>query len=168
MAGERELLLFERDYLRPDDERLVLEIHETHIRENARIVGMRSFLIDITQRKRTGLALQESEKLFRHLVEHASDIIYRADIDGRFLIFNSLASKLLGYTSEDLLGRSYLDLVKPDFRASVRRFYRDQLTRRLAHTYLEFPAMAKDGSEVWLGENVEIMDNECPVVGSRA
>jgi PAS domain S-box-containing protein len=77
MAGERELPPFERDYICPDGERLVLEIHETHIRENARVVGMRSFLIDITQRKRTGLALQESEKLYRHLVEHASDIIYR-------------------------------------------------------------------------------------------
>ena len=168
MAGERELLPFERDYIRPDGERLVLEIHETHIRENTRIVGMRSFLIDITQRKRTGLALQESEKLYRHLVEHASDIIYRADIHGRFRIFNPMASKLLGYTPEDLIGRSYLDLVRPDFRASVRRIYREQLTQRLPHTYLEFPAVTKDGSEVWFGQNVEIVEEEGRVVGFQA
>jgi len=124
LAGEGELLHFERDYVRPDGERLVLEIHERHIPdETLHIVGMRSFLIDITQRKRTELALQESEKLYRHLVEHASDIIYRADIHGRFRVFNSMASKLLGYAAEELIGRSYLDLVRPDFRARTRRFY---------------------------------------------
>ena len=169
MAGERELLHFERDYVRPDGERLILEIHEEHIRdESSGIVGMRSFLIDITKRKRTELALQESEKLYRHLVEHASDIIYRADIHGRFRIFNSMASKLLGYAAEELIGRSYLDLIRPDFRARVRRFYREQFTRRLSHTYLEFPALAKDGSEVWFGQNVEIIEENGRVVGFQA
>ena len=168
MAGERKLLPFERDYICPDGERLVLEIHETHIREDARIVGMRSFLIDITQRKRTELALQENEKLYRHLVEHASDIIYRVDIHGRFRIFNPLASKLLGYTPADLIGRPYLDLIRPDFQARTRRFYREQLTRRLSHTYLEFPALAKDGSEVWFGQNVEIVEEAGRVVGFQA
>jgi PAS domain S-box-containing protein len=79
-----------------------------------------------------------------------------------------MASKLLGYTPEELIGRSYLDLVRPDFRASVRRFYREQLTRRLSHTYLEFPALAKDGSEVWFGQNVEIIEGDGHVAGFQA
>src|SRR4051794_3054840 len=161
MAGEQELAPFERDYVRPDGSRLVLEIHEKHIRdENSRIVGMRSFLIDVTQRKRTERLLQGSEKLYRHIVEHASDIIYRTDVHGRFLIFNSIASKLLGYATEDLIGTSYLDLVRPDYRVRVRRFYRRQLTRRLSHTYLEFPAVGKDGAEIWFGQNVEIIEED--------
>jgi PAS domain S-box-containing protein len=81
LAGELTLSRFEHEYVRPDGVRLILEVHEDHIRdENNHIVGIRSFLIDITQRKRTEMALQESEKLYRHLVEHASDIIYRTDI----------------------------------------------------------------------------------------
>ena len=169
MLGERELGRFERDYLRPDGARLILEIHEKHVRDaNSRIIGIRSFLIDITQRKRTELALQESEKLYRHLVEHASDIIYRADIHGRFQVFNSVATKLLGYSAEELVGRSYLDLIRPDFKARTRRFYREQLARRLSHTYLEFPALAKDGTEVWFGQNVEIIEEEGRVVGFQA
>ncbi len=169
MAGEEELRHFERDYVRPNGERLILEIHEKHIRDgNERIIGMRSFLIDITQRKRTELALQESEKLYRHLVEHASDIIYRADIHGRFQVFNTVATKLLGYSAEELIGRSYLDLVRPDFQARVRHFYRQQLTRRLSHTYLEFPALAKNGSEVWFGQNVEIIEENGRVTGFQA
>jgi two-component system cell cycle sensor histidine kinase/response regulator CckA len=169
MSGERALRHFERDFVRPDGERLVLEIHERHIRdEDLHIVGIRSFLVDITQRKRIEIALGESEKLYRHLVEHASDIIYRADIQGRFRVFNSMACKLLGYTPEELIGRPYLDLIRPDFRGRVRRFYRKQLTRRLSHTYLEFPALAKDGREVWFGQNVEIIEEDSKVVGFQA
>ena len=169
MGGESPLVPFERDYLRPDGTRLVLEIHERHIHdEQSGIVGMRSFLFDVTQRRRTEKALQESEKLFRHLVEHASDIIYRADLQGRFRVFNSIATKLLGYTAEELIGRKYLDLVRPDYRPAVQRFYRQQLARKLSHTYLEFPAIGKDGTEFWFGQNVEILEENGRVSGFQA
>jgi two-component system, cell cycle sensor histidine kinase and response regulator CckA len=169
MAGQQRLVPFERDYVRPDGSRLVLEIHERHIRdENSAIVGMLSFLFDVTQRMRTRQALQESEKLYRHLVEHASDIIYRTDVHGRFLVFNSKATTLLGYAAEELIGHAYLDLVRPDFRSRVRRFYRKQLTGRLSHTYLEFPALARNGTEFWFGQNVEIIEENGRVVGFQA
>lgn len=169
LVGLQKLTHFERDYVRPDGTRLVLEIHEKHIRdESGRILGMRSFLIDVTQRKRSEQALRESEKLYRHLVEHASDIIYRTDIHGRFRIFNSMPSKLLGYSAEELVGRPYLDLVRPDFRAKVRQFYRMQLVQRRSHTYLEFPAVTRDGGEIWFGQNVETIEEDGKVVGFQA
>jgi len=169
LAGEQVLRSFERDYIRPDGVRLVLEIHERHICDaHARTRGMRSFLVDLTQRKRSEQALQESEKLYRHLVEHASDIIYRVDLKGRFTIFNDVAAKLLKYSVGELIGREYLDLIRPDYRATVRRFYRRQLTERLSHTYLEFPALTRDGDEVWFGQNVEIIEEHGRVAGFQA
>jgi PAS domain S-box-containing protein len=169
LSGEQFLSSFERDYVRPDGVRLVLEIHERHIRDAAsRIVGMRSFLVDITQRKRTERALLESEKLYRHLVENASDIIYQTDVRGRFTIFNSVATRLLGYSSEELAGKHYLDLIRPDFRPAVRKFYRRQLVRGLSHTYLELPVLARDGSEIWFGQNVEIIQDGGRVAGFQA
>jgi two-component system cell cycle sensor histidine kinase/response regulator CckA len=169
LVGQQRLARFERDYVRPDGVRLALEIHEKHILdERGCIVGMRSFLIDVTQRKRTEQALREGEKLYRHLVEHASDIIYRTDIHGRFRIFNSMAGKMLGYSVEELVGRSYLDLVRPDYRARVRQFYRLQLVQRRSHTYLEFPAITRAGGEIWFGQNVEIIEEDGRVVGFQA
>src|SRR5215510_817007 len=83
LAGQQELRVFEREYVRPDGNRLVLEIHEMYLRgETGRIEGMRSFLIDITQRRLAEQALRDSEQRYRHLVEHASDIIFRADLQG--------------------------------------------------------------------------------------
>jgi two-component system, cell cycle sensor histidine kinase and response regulator CckA len=169
IAGERALTTFERDYVCPDGTRLVLEIQEQHIRDaNSRIIGMRSFLFDVTRRERTEQALRESERLYRHVVEHASDIIYRTDVRGRFQILNPVASQLLGYTSEDLTGKYYLDLIQPDYRARVRRFYRRQLVERLSHTYLEFPALTRDGKEIWFGQNAEIILENDRAAGFQA
>jgi two-component system cell cycle sensor histidine kinase/response regulator CckA len=169
MRGEQPLTRFERKYIRPDGIRLVLEIHEKHIRDvKSRIIGMRSFLIDVTQRNRSEQALGESEKLYRHLVEHASDIIYRTDAHGSFKVFNPVAPRIFACSAEDLIGRTYLDLVRPDFRAQVRRFYRQQFARRLSHTYLEVPVITMDGREIWFGQNVEIVEEDGRIAGFQA
>ena len=169
MREEQPLARFERRYIRPDGIRLVLEIHEKHIRDRKnRITGMRSFLIDVTQRTRSEQALGESEKLYRHLVEHASDIIYRTDAQGRFQVFNPVAPRVFACSAEELIGRPYLDLIRPDFRAQVRQFYRQQFARRLSHTYLEFPAITMDGREIWFGQNVEIVEEDGRIAGFQA
>ena len=169
MRGDQPLAPFERKYIRPDGIHLVLEIHEKHILDDkSRIIGMRSFLIDVTQRNRSEQALGKSEKLYRHLVEHASDIIYRTDAHGRFQVFNPVAPRLFACSAEDLIGRSYLDLVRRDFRTRVRRFYRQQFARRLSHTYLEFPSVTMDGREIWFGQNVEIVEEDGRIVGFQA
>ncbi|HWB86247.1 MAG TPA: PAS domain S-box protein [Bryobacteraceae bacterium] len=169
LAGTQALAPFERCYLRPDGARLSLEIHEIYARgPESSIIGIRSFLFDLTQRKRVGLALRESEARYRQIFEHASDIIYRADMSGRFTFFNASATRILGYTAEDLLGRKYLDLIRPDFRARAQNFYRQQLAARIPHTYFEFPAVARDGSEVWFGQNVELVEEEGKITGVQA
>jgi len=90
LNGEQPLAAFERAYVRPDGERLTLEIHDTYLRDvSGCITGLRSFLLDVTKRKRAEQALRESELRYRHLVEHASDIIYRANLQGRLLFCNS-------------------------------------------------------------------------------
>jgi two-component system, cell cycle sensor histidine kinase and response regulator CckA len=169
LAGTVALQVFEREYARPDGARLVLEIHEVHIRDEAGgIAGMRSFLLDITEQRRAAHALRDSEKRYRHLVEHASDIIYQADLQGRFRVFNPTASRLLGYNPEELAGRKYLELICPDYRRQAHHFYREQLARRTAHTYFEFPALAKDGRELWFGQNVELIEEGGRPVGFEA
>jgi two-component system, LuxR family, sensor kinase FixL len=59
MAGESAFLTAEREYSRHDGTGLTLEIHSTAIRNAAgQIIGVRSFLLDVTERKRAQQALQ--------------------------------------------------------------------------------------------------------------
>ncbi len=68
-------------------------------------------VIDITARKEAEEALRASEAHFRILVEQASDGIFIADDQGRYLDANSAGAEMLGYTREDILRRSITDIV---------------------------------------------------------
>jgi PAS domain S-box-containing protein len=128
-----------------------------------------SAMKEIVERKRTESLLQESEARFRQIVENASDIIYRADMDGNFTYANPSALKMMGYASEqEVLGRKYLDLTTPEFRHKLKRIYDHQYISKTKNTYYEFPAVTEDGQIVWVGQNVQlIMDGE-RVIGFQA
>ncbi|HEY9889889.1 MAG TPA: PAS domain S-box protein, partial [Candidatus Obscuribacterales bacterium] len=67
---------------------------------------------DITERKAAEDALSESEQRFRTLVEQATDALFVVDTDGRLIDVNPKACHTLGYTREELLQLSVLDIQK--------------------------------------------------------
>src|SRR5438093_1898329 len=102
-------------------------------------------------------AMRESEQRYRHIVDLAHDIIYSTDAEGRFTFCNPTAVRLLKYSSEDLIGRRYLDLVRPDYRQAAERFYGRQFVKQTPSTYFELPVLAQDGSDLWIGQNAQLI-----------
>jgi PAS domain S-box-containing protein len=63
LAGTQELSVIEREYTRQDGTTLSLEIHPHLIRDRVgQVVGLRSFMVDVTARKRAEQALQRQAK----------------------------------------------------------------------------------------------------------
>jgi PAS domain S-box-containing protein len=120
---------------------------------------------DISPHKRTEEALRESRRRYRHLVDHARDIIFRTDLRGRITFFNGAATRLLRYSAEDLLGRHFARLVRPDFRRKVRRFYERQFHDRTQTSYFEAPVRTAEGTTLWLGQNVQLVIEDGVAVG---
>ena len=123
---------------------------------------------DITAAKRTDEALRDSQERYRLLVTKANDIIYRTDASGRFTFVNPVAMRIMKYTEPELLGRRFIELIHPDHQPAAERFYGRQFVRKQPSTYYEFLALAKDGSEVWIGQNVQVLLEEGQVVGFQA
>ena len=109
------------------------------------------------ERARGDQELRASEERYRLLVEDAPDIIYRADEGGRFIFANSTALRILGYADHEVRGRHFLELIREDYRQSAAEFYGRQSKERVPQTYFEFPALPRDGSELWIGQNVSLL-----------
>lgn len=69
---------------------------------------------DITERKVAEEALRESEERFSGAFEHAPIGVALASPTGRWLKVNRALCKLVGYTEEELLTRSFQDITHPD------------------------------------------------------
>lgn len=100
--------------------------------------------------------LQESEARFKTLVESAGDIIYNASPSGKFTYANPAAERVLGYAADEIIGKHFTELVRVDKRSEVVEYYQQAVKNKRRGTYFEFPVIAKDGEEKWLGQTVQI------------
>ncbi|MFZ2089514.1 MAG: PAS domain S-box protein, partial [Desulfobaccales bacterium] len=76
---------------------------------------------DVTKRKMTQAALEESEARYRSLVDLSPDAIV-VHAKGRYVFANPAALKLFGAAGpQEIIGRRVLDLVHPDSIETVRR-----------------------------------------------
>lgn len=72
--------------------------------ENGAIVELVEMAMDITERKKSELALRESGEKFRMLTESSRDAILHISLDGTILYANPAAEMWSGYTPAELIG----------------------------------------------------------------
>lgn len=84
---------------------------------------------DVTDRRRTELALRESEQRFQAFMEMNPAAAWIKDADGRYVFVNRTLKDVYRIRSEDVLGRTDIDLLGPDVGAALQR--NDQ---RVMHT----------------------------------
>ena len=133
--------------------------------------GIRGIIVnyrDITESRIAAEALSQGEARYRQLTEQATDIIYNCDLEGRFTFVNPTATRLMKYTDQELLGRHFVALIRKDYRNRALEFYGRQRSQSIPSTYFEFPAVAKDGTEIWLGQSVQIVEERGTPVGVQA
>ncbi|OPY84026.1 MAG: Blue-light-activated protein [Syntrophus sp. PtaU1.Bin208] len=91
--------------------------------------------------------IAESEERFRNLSENSPDIIYTTDNSGVITYLNPVAQEILGYSTEEMIGRHFSQFTKAgDGEAFMGLFNRvKQGTETIKDT--EAKLLAKDGTE---------------------
>ncbi len=112
-------------FWRKDGTCFPVEYVSTPIHEDGEITGAVVTFKDITERKRAGEALKESEERYRAVVEQSVEAIYLYDAQTkRVLESNPAFQQMVGYTAEELRGREIYDFIahrKEDINENVRR-----------------------------------------------
>jgi len=123
---------------------------------------------EIANHKRAEKALRESEERYRDLVESASDMVFRIDKKGYFTFANVSTIRITGYEEEELIGKHYLDLIHPGMRDKAAAFFKHQFKKEIQNTYSEFLIVKKDGSEIWVGQNTQLIMEEGSIVAFQS
>ncbi|MDP2324199.1 MAG: PAS domain S-box protein, partial [Gammaproteobacteria bacterium] len=107
----RPLATTRRRFIRRDGGELLLEVHDSLVRNAAHeIIGIRSALLDVTERQRAEAALRESEERHRAIIQTAMDGFWRVDMQGRLLEVNETYCRMSGYSAQELLAMRIPDL----------------------------------------------------------
>lgn len=110
-------------------------------------------LKDVTELYEANDRMEQSERKYRELVEHANSIIMRITADHTITFFNEYAQKFFGYPAGEIVGRNVLGTITPevdseghDLRPMLRAISADP--EKYASNLNE--NMTRDGRRVWV------------------
>jgi PAS domain S-box-containing protein len=129
-------------------ERIVLEHAEIKFDEQGRPRQMIGAVQDITERRQADQALRESEERLRAIFDHAGVGLAEA-ADGRFVAVNDRFCRILGYASDELLGRTVHELTAPDDQATSDVLNAQLSKGQTDRIDYEKRYLRRDGTPLW-------------------
>jgi PAS domain S-box-containing protein len=121
--------------------------------------------LSIKERDREKSALRKAEKKYRDILNSVHEGVFQTTPEGRFMTANQALARMLGFDSPDELIRTRTDIarehyVDPDRRKEFKRLLDSEgVVRNFEHE-----AYTKDGSTIWIAENVRAVRDERGVV----
>ncbi len=103
--------------------------------------------------------IKRSEAQYKITLNMASEVIYRTNELGYFTYVNLASEKLTGFSSEELLSKRFIELIRPDYRKKALAKYASQIKGNRESTYFEFPIVNRFGEEKWLAQSVQLYHN---------
>jgi two-component system, sensor histidine kinase and response regulator len=135
------------------------EAYELHD-EDGKPLGLQGITQDITERKQAEKALQESEQRFGSAFRDAAIGIALVGQDGRFLQVNRSLCRIVGYSEEELLEKTFQEITHPDdLQADVEQVRR-MLAGEIKTYHIEKRYFHKNGHVVWILLSVSLVHDQ--------
>ena len=129
------------------------------------LIGYVGTITDISDRKRTESALQQSEERYVTLVEAAPVGIFRTDVLGNCIYVNDRWCLMSGLTPKIALGSGWRAGLHPDDRDAIATEWYES-TEENRPFQLEYRFQRPDGKVTWVyGQSVSELDGEGQIVG---
>jgi PAS domain S-box-containing protein len=121
------------------------------------VIRWYNLLTDIDDRKQAEDALFKSEERWRSVFENSAIGVALTDMSGRFLATNAAYQRMLGYTEEEIATLTFLELTHEDYREANWRLVTELLDGTRTQFQIEKQYRRKDGSAIWVSNNVSLV-----------
>jgi PAS domain S-box-containing protein len=129
---------------------------------------LRIVLRDITSRKQAELETHQSEQRFRDIAEVSADWIWEVDAQARYTYVSDGVNALLGYTPEEVLGKTPFDLMPTDAAPRVAHMFSTITATKMPFRDLENMVLTKEGNvRITLTSGTPILDPQGELLGYR-
>jgi len=94
--------------------------------------------------------LRESEEKYRNILENIEDVYFEVDRAGDFTFFNPSLCRILGYTTEEMLGMNYRVLMDAENANKVLEVFNEVYTTGIPTRGFEWEVIRKDGARMYI------------------
>jgi diguanylate cyclase (GGDEF)-like protein/PAS domain S-box-containing protein len=136
--------------------------------ERGKIIGFKSVVRDVTERKMLEAALSLSEEKYRSILEEMEDSYYEVDLSGNFKFVNKATARHTGYTMDELIQMSFRQVtyeedINPVFTAFNNVYRSGEPNKGYAHRMVR-----KDGTVGYVEAAISVLkDKQGTIVGFR-
>lgn len=136
--------------------------------ENNSTIGLVGVSRDITARRNTEEKLRKSEERFRDISYSMGDWIWEVDNEGRFTFVGGKVEQILGYTPEELTGKSVFELIVDEQRQEIKDIFEARAPEKIPFVSIEHWDVAKNGKRICLRTSgVPMLDGSGELLGYR-
>src|ERR1700682_5110641 len=112
---------------------------------------------DLEERKRAEEALRKSEERWRSVFENSAIGVALTDLNARYLATNNVYQTIVGYTEEELRALDFLSVTHEDYREANWALITELVEGKRRQFQIEKKYRRKDGSLVWVSNNVSLV-----------
>ena len=167
MAAETGRFTAEAWRVRKDGSRFWAMVVIDPIVKDGKLIGFAKITRDMTEHREAQLAMLESERRFRLLVQGVTDYaLYMLSPEGQITNWNTGAQRIKGYSESEILGQHFSRFYTEEDAAAGVPLKALETARQTGRYEAEGWRRRKDGSRFWAGVVIDaIRDNEGELIG---
>jgi PAS domain S-box-containing protein len=151
-------LSYDEQQTSPEGSHLWLRTSKVPLHNEANeTIGMLGVYENVTKYKLMGQKLRESEESFRKAFQFSAIGMALVGLDGHWLKVNDSLCQIVGYSEQELLGKTFQDITHPEDIQSDLGYLSQLLAGKIDHYRKEKRYFHKDGHVVWIRLSVSLI-----------
>ena len=151
---------FDWQILKKNGEPISVEASVSLLRDEAgQPCGFRGIVRDVSERLRSQKELKQTKERYQTILDITAEAYLEEDLAGRITFANDTACRMFGMPREELVGKSYRELVTPDIADNFQEIFANIYKSRNPARLTDFDIVRPDGSVVTFEINATLKYN---------